>query len=130
MVTVNYNSSDMYKIGRCSQDPHDYVKRLKCYPKGSKICFVFVVPDARVVDGKEYFHGDEKAMLAILSAKMHTMYTTADTRHIIYSQYHVQHLLQLPPDVYIRIFYPEHYEVNKVGGNMCEMLEVRYHVQK
>jgi hypothetical protein len=87
----------MYKIGRCSQDPHNYVKRLKCYPKGSKICFVFIVPDDRVVDietelieamneefecvhGKEYFHGNEKAILAMLSAKMHALYTAPDTR--------------------------------------------------
>jgi phage anti-repressor protein len=92
LVCVNYDNKYMYKIGRCSQDPHNHIRRLKSYPKGSKICFVFIVPDQRVevieteiihllnerfscVRGKEYFEGDEKEILKILSTKMCHLYS-------------------------------------------------------
>lgn len=96
LVNVNYNGHYMYKIGRCTQDPYYYIKRLKCYPKDSKICFVFIVPDERVVNieadliqsmnekfdcvhGQEYFDGNEKEILGMLTAKMHELYTSPDT---------------------------------------------------
>lgn len=92
LVCVNYDGKYMYKIGRCSQDPYNHIKRLKAYPKNSKICFVFIVPNARVeaieseiinmlytrftcAQGKEYFEGDEKELLKVLSSKMTELYS-------------------------------------------------------
>lgn len=77
-------NQNIYKVGRTTQEPHNKIKRLQDYKKGSEIILVIKVPNEDVVsiedtikkefkttfkshtDGCEYFEGDIDKMKRIV----------------------------------------------------------------
>lgn len=93
IIQVNINDTNMYKVGMCRQEPCNYIKRLKCYPKTSNICMVYLVPESQVFQieeeiicmmnskfklayGKEYFQGNEHEILLACHTIMYKVYSS------------------------------------------------------
>lgn len=92
LVYVSLGDFNAYKIGRCVQDPHNHIYRLKSYPKSSKICLSLAVDSDSVnqiekecidafmkkfslVHGKEYFEGNESEMILAITNILNSYYS-------------------------------------------------------